>query len=140
MEANSRLILNGDVHIGRGVTILVGKNASIELGTDLMINSYTSIVATKGIKIGDHSGIGWGSEIIDSDFHPMVREGAVVSAPIEIGNHVFIARHVMVMKGVKVGDGSVIAAGSIVTHSVPERCLVGGVPAKIIRENVVWHH
>ncbi|MGD6850842.1 MAG: acyltransferase [Candidatus Bathyarchaeia archaeon] len=140
MEENSRLIINGATHTGRGVTVLVGKNASIELGNNLMINSNTTLVAAKGIKIGDNSGIGWGSEIIDSDFHPIVREGAVMAAPIEIGSHVFIGRHVMIMKGVRLGDGSVIAAGSVVTRSIPERCLAGGVPAKVIRENVEWHH
>jgi acetyltransferase-like isoleucine patch superfamily enzyme len=69
----------------------------------------------------------------------MDAEGAVnVAKPIEIGSHVFIARHVSIMKGVKIGDGTIIAAGAIVTHDVPPHCLAGGVPAKVIRENILW--
>jgi acetyltransferase-like isoleucine patch superfamily enzyme len=42
------------------------------------------------------------------------------------------------MRGVTIGNGAVIAAGSIVTKDVPEKCLVAGVPAKVIREHVEW--
>ncbi len=140
MEEGSRLIVNGSTRTGKGVVMMIGKNATVELGENIMINSNITIIASERIKIGNNSGIGWGSEVIDSDFHPLVREGAVMTAPIEIGSHVFIGRHVMIMKGVTIGDGSVIAAGSIVTRSVPPNCLAGGVPAKVLRENVEWHH
>ena len=42
------------------------------------------------------------------------------------------------MKGITIGNGAVVAAGSIVTKDVPAKCLVAGVPAKVIRENVEW--
>ena len=42
------------------------------------------------------------------------------------------------MKGVTIGDGAVVAAGSVVTKDVPQGALVGGNPAKVIRENVTW--
>jgi acetyltransferase-like isoleucine patch superfamily enzyme len=44
----------------------------------------------------------------------------------------------MILKGVTMGNGAVVAAGAIVTKDVPERSLVAGVPAKVIRENVEW--
>lgn len=44
----------------------------------------------------------------------------------------------LILKGVTIGDGAVVAAGSVVTHAIPKRCLVGGNPAKIIRENIEW--
>jgi acetyltransferase-like isoleucine patch superfamily enzyme len=38
------------------------------------------------------------------------------------------------MPGVKIGDGTVIGANAVVTHDIPENCIAGGVPAKIIRK------
>ena len=60
------------------------------------------------------------------------------SAAIAIGNHVWIGCKSTILKGVTIGDGSVIAAGSLVNRNVPAHVLVGGVPAKILKENVDW--
>ena len=46
--------------------------------------------------------------------------------------------NVTILKGVTIGNGAVIAAGAVVTNSVPANTLVGGVPAKIIKENICW--
>jgi len=45
---------------------------------------------------------------------------------------------VTILKGVTIGDGAVIAAGALVNRDVPARTLVAGVPAKIVKSNVVW--
>jgi acetyltransferase-like isoleucine patch superfamily enzyme len=42
------------------------------------------------------------------------------------------------LKGVTIGDGAVIAAGSIVNKDVPAYSLVGGIPAKVLRNNINW--
>jgi len=61
-----------------------------------------------------------------------------LAAPINIGNHVLVGNRAIIMKGVTIGDGAIIAAGAVVTKDVPPNCLAGGVPAKVIRENVAW--
>jgi acetyltransferase-like isoleucine patch superfamily enzyme len=62
------------------------------------------------------------------------------SAPIRIGDHVWIGLRATILKGVTIGDGAVVAAGALVIHDVPPGALVGGVPARVIRENVTWQH
>ena len=42
------------------------------------------------------------------------------------------------LKGVTIGEGSIIAAGALVNKDVPPKSLVGGVPARVIKENVEW--
>lgn len=51
---------------------------------------------------------------------------------IKIGSNVYIGNNTLVMPGVTVGDNVLIAAGSVVTKSVPNDCVVGGNPARII--------
>lgn len=58
---------------------------------------------------------------------------------IEIGNHVWIASHVSILKGVRISDNSVVATRAVVTKSFEdENVLIGGTPAKKIKENINW--
>lgn len=59
---------------------------------------------------------------------------------VNIGNKVWIATGAMILPGVTIGDGAIVAAGAVVTKDVPEKCMVAGVPAKVIKENVEWKH
>jgi acetyltransferase-like isoleucine patch superfamily enzyme len=52
---------------------------------------------------------------------------------VDIGNDVWIGSGVKIMEGVTIGDGAVVAAGAIVTKDVPPYAIVGGVPAKVIK-------
>jgi acetyltransferase-like isoleucine patch superfamily enzyme len=136
MLENSKLILNGDTLIGRGVIIEIHKDACLEIGHHVFINSDATIVCAKSIKIGSYTGIGWDTEICETDYH---RVGdRAITEPIEIGNKVYIGRRIMILKGVKIGDGSAIAAGAIVTRNVPPKSLAGGIPARVIKENIEW--
>ena len=55
------------------------------------------------------------------------------TAPVVVGNDVWIGERVLIMGGIKIGNGAVIGAGAVVTKDVPAYAIVGGVPAKIIR-------
>jgi maltose O-acetyltransferase len=57
-----------------------------------------------------------------------------IVAPVEIGDYVFIGPRAIILPGVKIGRGAVVAAGAVVTKSVPDFIIVGGVPAKEIGE------
>ncbi len=57
-----------------------------------------------------------------------------IGSNVFIGDHVWLAANVTILKGVKIGARSVIAAGSVVASDIPEDCLAGGIPARVIRK------
>lgn len=138
MHENSILAINGICKVGCGVVIALLKNAVLELGNDVYVNSGSTLICKDHIQIGNGTRISWNVEICDTDFHRVMRRDSVISKPIEIGRNVLIGRRAMIMKGVKVGSGSVVAAGAIVTKDVPEKCLVAGVPARIVKRKIRW--
>ena len=85
-----------------------------------------------------HCQIAWGVTICDHDFHKTYTDGNqnVETAPVNIGKNVWIGMDATILKGVTIGDGAIVAAGAIVTRDVPARTLVGGAPARILKENV----
>ena len=57
--------------------------------------------------------------------------------PVIIGNDVWIGSGAIILQGCKIEGGAIIAAGAVVTHDVPAYTIVGGVPAKVIREHLI---
>lgn len=120
----SRFHLNVD----KGATLILGGGF---ISNNAMIDCYDSITIGNGVAIST------GVTIRDSDNHA-INGNTRISAPIVIGDHVWIGMNVTILKGVHIGNGAVIAAGAVVTSDVPEAALVGGVPAKVIKNNVSW--
>jgi acetyltransferase-like isoleucine patch superfamily enzyme len=137
LENNSKTVIDGTVIVGPGALLLVREQAVLEL-EDVFINSDSSIICCKHIKIGKGTTIGCDVEILDSDFHRLVRDDFEMSKPILIGSHVWIGARATILKGVTIGSGSVVACGAVVTRNVPENCLVAGVPAKVIKRDIHW--
>jgi acetyltransferase-like isoleucine patch superfamily enzyme len=109
----------------------VGKNFAMTGG---------SICAAEKVVIGNNVVVGANCTIVDTDFHPLDPEyrsqhpQESTTAPIIIEDDVFIGMNCLVLKGVTIGHGSVIGAGSVVTKDIPPGVIVGGNPARIIRE------
>jgi len=136
MAKNSKLIVNGTFDIYSGVYISVTKNAALTLGSGI-VNNNLNISCFEKIEIGNDILISENVTIRDSDNH-RINNTEKISAAIKIGNHVWIGLNVTILKGVTISDGAIVAAGAVVTKDVPPNTLVGGVPAKIIKENVTW--
>jgi acetyltransferase-like isoleucine patch superfamily enzyme len=111
--------------------------AEIQIGDDTGM-SGTTVCAMTSVIIGRGCLIGADVMIVDTDFHPIAPEGrrysaeGVTSAPVRIGDNVFIGARTIVLKGVTIGDNTVIGAGSVVTKNLPANVVAAGNPARVL--------
>lgn len=110
-----------------------GKN--IYIGKNVFINCCCHFQDQGGIYIGDDVQIG--SHVVMATINhgiDICERRTNFPAPIRIGNGVWIGSHATILSGVTVGDHAIVAAGAVVTKDVPENVIVGGVPARVIKE------
>lgn len=110
-----------------------GKNLNI--GKNVFINSGCKFQDQGGITIDDGTLIGHNVVLatLNHSFEISNRTD-LISAPIHIGKNVWIGANATILAGVTIGDGAIIAAGAVVTKDVEENTVVGGVPAKKIKQ------
>lgn len=139
---------HGVIRIGRRSTIwpgvkltALGKGAGapaiLSIGACCSLGDRTQIHCCERVSIGDHVLISWDCNILENNFHTTT-DGGIQSAPIVIGDRVWIGCRAIILAGVTIGEGSIVAAGSVVTRDVPPGTLVAGNPAKVIRETGPW--
>lgn len=126
---------DGQLH--RCVLKTYTRDAEILVGEHVKING-AMLYAREHISLGNYCLLAPGVVIIDNDSHPPVldpiaRRDVPPSAPVRIGNNVWIGMRSLVTKGVTIGDNAIVAAHSVVTRDVPANTLVGGNPARVIR-------
>lgn len=140
-------IENGMIEIGERTglsegVILDAKNASIILGKHFRCNYATLIAAENDdIVFGEEVVLGWHVNIRNFDGHHIVENGIQVKnhEKIVVGNHVWICAHSDILKGVRIENDSVVAYGSLVTKEFSNtNILIGGRPAKILKESINW--
>lgn len=112
-----------------------GRN--IRVGHDFLSNYNLTILDIAPVAIGDHVMIGPSVGIYTVN-HPMTAEGRrkylAKASPVTIGNDVWIGGGVTILPGITIGSNVVIAAGAVVSHDVPSNSVVGGVPARVLKE------
>lgn len=135
--------INPNVKIGNNVEIYPGVqffgDGDITIGDNTAIGNYTIIYASKGagVFIGKNVQIAAQSYIIDTNHG--IKKGTLIkaqqneSAPINIGEDVWIAANVVILKGVNIADGAVIGANALVNSDIPKEGIAVGVPAKVIK-------
>lgn len=126
------------VKIGRGSSVHMWANffnpRGVTIGEDSIIGDHCFLDGRGSLKIGNHVDIASQVLIYNSE-HDIEDEGfkAIIS-PVEIDDYVFIGPRAIVLPGVKIGRGAVVGAGAVVTKDVLPFKVVGGVPAREIKE------
>ena len=130
IRVGNHIMLKSPKH--QPIDIYASSGAEVSIGDHTFINRGVRISCSERIQIGSHCLIGDDCVIIDNDYHA-IGGGPAKVAPIDIGDHVWLALRVIVLRGVTIGTGSVVGAGSIVTRSIPPYTFAAGAPARAIR-------
>jgi acetyltransferase-like isoleucine patch superfamily enzyme len=140
--------------------LILGNNVSIGRNTTIQVTGSLQFLG-KGIKIGNNVGMGTdgyfggagGLEIGDDTIfgnyvscHPEnhnysdpdipIRLQGVNHQGIKIGSNCWIGAKVTILDGAEIGNGCIVAAGAVVRGKFPDNVIIGGVPAKILKERI----
>lgn len=123
----------------RSVIMTRKPGAVIEIGNGVGMSGVT-VYARQKITIGDNTLIGGNVKIFDNDFHPIDAEKrlqndeeSIGTRPVSIGKDCFIGCNALILKGTELGDGCVVGAGAVVCGKFPDRSVIAGNPARVIR-------
>ena len=90
--------------------------------------------ALNGIKLGKNFLFAPGVKLISSNHGIENKQEIEKAPPIIIGDNVWLGANVIILPGVKLGNNLVVGAGSVVTKSFPDKLVIAGNPAKIIKK------
>lgn len=106
----------------------IGQRSQVGIGCHFSLNAP--------VTVGDDVVFGHYVRII-TDTHelgPSIRRcGERIPLPVVVEDGVWLASNVVLLPGVTIGRGSVVASGAVVSRDVPPNCIVGGVPARVLR-------
>ncbi len=114
-------------------------HAGIRIGKNCLISEFNVLRGQGGITIGDSVYTSPGVQLIAvnhvyADLNRPIIDQGITAEGIIVEDDVWIGSNVVILDGVRVGKGAIVAAGAVVTKDVPSHTIVGGVPAKVIKE------
>jgi len=129
VRAGAYIVGCSRISLGKRVVIRPGcmiHGASENLKVSIQIEDGAMLGSGCHIYVSNHT-------FSNSDI-PIIDQGHDLSKPVLIKKGAWLGANVIVLPGVTIGENSVVAAGAVVTKSVPDRVLIGGVPAKILKQ------
>lgn len=137
------LLKNLAQHVGENVSIkenvYLYNVEGLSIGDNVSIWPMSYIDAFGGVDIGNDVSMAEGTSIFSfnhstDDLETSIKNQPVKKLPVKVEDNVWIGSKATVLGGVTVGSGSVIAAGAVVNRDVPRNMIMGGIPAKVLKE------
>lgn len=136
-HVGSDLTINGQIgvvygeHISFGDSDFINGNCYFQDSNKITFGDRVIIAPDTKFYCGEHS--------LDASKRFGYRDDGTpylitTTRPITVGNDVWIGGNVTVIAGVKIGNNVIVGAGAVVVNDVPDNCVVGGVPAKVIKQ------
>ncbi|WP_291733471.1 DapH/DapD/GlmU-related protein [Leisingera sp. F5] len=125
--------------IMHGAHFETGYSGHITLGDDCYVGAFAILNGYGGLEIGNNALIAGHCHIVSGNHcfadlsQPMNSQG-IAGQGIIIEDDVWLGAGVKVLDGIRIGRGSIVSAGAVVTRDVPPCSIMGGVPAKLIRQ------
>src|SRR5213596_4156161 len=136
-KKNCAVVIGKHVSCYAGCSFAIGNDGQCTIGDFTLLNAAL-IMAEEKIEIGSYCLVSWNVGLADSDFHPLAPAQRLIdaqalapyfktrpprpklkTAPVKIGDNVWIGMNAVILKGVAIGDNSIVAAGAVVTKSIP---------------------
>ena len=119
--------------------VMLYAKGELRIGEKFCLNRYSRIVAHEKVEIGDHVTIGQMVSILDHDHRYKMENGNLSldgykTAPVKIGNNIWIGDKCTILKGVTIGDNVIVGANTLIHKDVPSGVVVGGNPFKVLKK------
>ena len=111
-----------------------GNPSRLSMGRESVIGSHVHLALHHDIRLGSFAVINDGCALLTASHDVDSPDWAQVKAPIVIGDYAWIATRSIILPGVTIGYGAVVGAGAVVTKDIPAFHVVGGNPARIIKQ------
>ncbi|WP_207948883.1 MULTISPECIES: DapH/DapD/GlmU-related protein [Erysipelothrix] len=132
-------IINAKGYASFGVGLKLDYGYNVTVGDNFYCNYDCVMLDVCPITFGDNCMLGPAVQIYTAT-HPLDaterNSGLELGKPITIGDNVWIGGAAVIYPGVTLGDNVVVAGGSVVTKSFPNNVLIGGNPAKVLKEGI----
>jgi acetyltransferase-like isoleucine patch superfamily enzyme len=144
LKIDGTFIINGAFHTGIDSIIIIQKGGTLEIGENSHLGSRTRTVVTKKVSLGRYFRLSQESQILDSSFHYMIdtekNEVKRFNGEIIMNDYCWVGNRSTIMKNTITPRYTTIASNSLLnkdyTKEIPEKSVIGGIPAKLLKENM----
>jgi acetyltransferase-like isoleucine patch superfamily enzyme len=126
-----------DSHVTVGHGGKFSPDAHLTVGSYSMICARITLNTNHRINIGEYVGIGEDVAVwTHGSFLPILDGFPADFGPVSIGHHVWLPARTTVLPNRRIGNNVVIGTNSLINKDLPDGCLAGGIPVKILKENI----